>query len=267
MTTERHTVTLLRDGYGDPPWLDTAISWTLLERTAAGVSPETFRLYRPARVLAFGPSDRVTPGYDEARAAASAAGYAPVERLAGGRAAVFHEDTIAFGWTAPDSQARLNIRPRFEFLAELLREALERVGLDARVGAVPGEYCPGDYSVNAGGRTKIIGIGQRVFPTAAHTGGVIVVGGSDRIREVLVPVYAALGLDWDPASVGSVRDEDPSLTWDDVAASVLGVLARHFDVREATIDPAIVAGAEESGFGSRRVTEDEGHSKTAIMLD
>ena len=39
-----------------PPWLDTAVSWALLERTAAGTASETLRLCRPARIVAFGPA-------------------------------------------------------------------------------------------------------------------------------------------------------------------------------------------------------------------
>ena len=38
-------------------------------------------------------------------------------------------------------------------MSGLVRDALSRVGVaDPRVGEVPGEYCPGAYSVNARGR-------------------------------------------------------------------------------------------------------------------
>ena len=80
--------------------------------------------------------------------------------------------------------------------------------MDARVGEVPGEYCPGEYSVNAARpAASSSGIGQRVIKGAAHIGGVIVVAGRERVRDVLVPVYEALGLEWDPATAGSVEDE------------------------------------------------------------
>ena len=56
-----------------------------------------------------------------------------------------------------------------------MRTALCSLGVDARIGEVAGEYCPGKYSVNARGATKIMGVGQRLARHAAHVGGVIVV--------------------------------------------------------------------------------------------
>ena len=56
-----------------------------------------------------------------------------------------------------------------------MERALQRLGVDARVGEVPREYCPGDYCVNARGQTKLAGIGQRLIKGAWHIGGVIVV--------------------------------------------------------------------------------------------
>ncbi|MEX2446186.1 MAG: lipoate--protein ligase family protein [Dehalococcoidia bacterium] len=228
-----------RDAPAGPPWLQTAISWRLLERTSAGVEGETLRLYRPARILAFGPTDRLSDGYEAARAAAREHGFAPLERLAGGRAAVFHEETVAFAWTVPAAQARLGIRARFEQMSELLAEALRSLGVDARVGAVPGEYCPGDYSVNAGGRTKLIGIGQRVLRDAAHVGGVIVVDGASDVRDVLVPVNEALGIDWDPATAGSVRDVAPAVTWDGVVDAVLAAAGVRWPLEPAEVSEAL----------------------------
>src|SRR5436190_327614 len=84
---------------------------------------------------------------------------------------------------------------------------LRTLGVDARVGEIPGEYCPGAYSVNARGATKLAGIGQRMIRGAAHMGGVVVATGADQIADVLVPVYEALELDWDPATSGSVAKE------------------------------------------------------------
>lgn len=168
--------------------MDTALSHATLRLVAKGQTPETLRLHRPAAVVAFGPRDRVAPGFADAVAAARAHGFASVERLAGGRAAVFHAGTIAFSWAIPDPRAREGIRPRFDALAEIVVEAVRALGVDARIGEVPGEYCPGEHSVNARGRTKLMGVGQRIIDGAAHVGGVIVVTDADRIRDVLTPV-------------------------------------------------------------------------------
>jgi octanoyl-[GcvH]:protein N-octanoyltransferase len=229
---ERRTVRLVRAGYPDPPELDTAVSRATLQRVAQGSLPESLRLHRPGPIVAFGPRDRVEPGFAEAVAAARSHGFAAVERLAGGRAAVFHEGTIAFSWAIPDSSARERIRPRFELLADIMVEAIRSLGIDARVGEVPGEYCPGEHSVNARGRRKLMGVGQRVVAGAAHVGGVIVVSGTDRVRQVLLPVYAALGLDWEPATVGSLEDEVPGLTWESAQGAVVDAFDRRFDLIE-----------------------------------
>lgn len=194
-------------------------------------------------MVAFGPADLVAPGYPAAVAACRAGGFAPIARLAGGRAAIFHERTLGFAWAIPDPAPIDGIHARFRAIAEIVAAAFQRLGVDARIGEVPGEYCPGAYSVNAGGRVKLMGAGQRITGGAAHVGGVIVVGDSRRIRDVLVPVYAALGLDWDPATTGSLEDEVGPVDLDAVAGVVLDEFARRHDLMPGTISDEVLAGA------------------------
>lgn len=228
----KETIRLIRER-GNRPSLNTALSHALLRRASVGLEPETLRLYRPKRVVAFGPLDRLAPGYADAVAAAEARGFASVQRLSGGRAAVFHEHTIAFAWIVPDPDPRLRIRERFEELAGIMAAAFRSLGVDARIGEVPGEYCPGEHSVNARGRTKLMGVGQRVVARAAHVGGVAVVGGSGLIRDVLVPVYQHLGLSWDPATAGSLEDEVGPMAWADAERAVLAEFERRYRLAEA----------------------------------
>ncbi len=148
-------------------------------------------------------------------------------RLAGGRAAVFHEGTLELAHAVPDPDPRRGIQARFEESAELITRALRRLGVDARVGEVPGEYCPGRFSVNAAGARKLAGIGQRVIAGGAHVGTVIVAEDGASVRRVLEPVYAALRLDWDPATVGAV--EHP---WDAVRDAVLAEYAERYELVE-----------------------------------
>jgi len=227
-------IELLEDPVPGEPALDTAVSRALLEAVAAGSRPETLRLYRPDDVLAFSGIDAASPGFREAVAAARAAGFAPALRLAGGRAAVFHSETLAFAWAIPVRELRAGIEERFDALAAIVVAALRRLGVDARVGEVPGEYCPGAHSVNARGHVKLMGVGQRVVRGAAHVGGVIVVRGSERVRAVLGPVYAALGLAFDPATAGAVEDEVAGVGRAEVGAALLAELAgRGFAVAPA----------------------------------
>lgn len=221
------TIQLLRQGFPDRPAFDSAVSRALLEAAAAGSAPETFRLFVPGRVLAFGSRDAGHPAYPEAVAAAREEGFTPLERLAGGRAAVFHEGTLAFAWAIPDPEPRRSIRAHFEEMAAVVVAALAALGVDARVGEVPGEYCPGAHSVSAAGRRKLMGVGQRLVAGAAHIGGVVVVDRADLVNRALLPVYRCLGYQWDPAATGSVAEEVPA-TVDTVAEALAGALAaRH----------------------------------------
>jgi len=233
----RRAVRLLRESFPASPALDTAVSHALLRRVSGGLEPETLRLHRPGSIVAFGPKDRLSTGYPIALAAAQAQGFSAVERLAGGSAAVFHQQTIALAWILPDPSPRLHITARFQEAARIVAAALRSLGVDARIGEIPGEYCPGAHSVNARGAKKLMGVGQRLLQHAAHVGAVVVVGGSDRIRRVLVPVYQALGLEWDPATAGSIQDEVPGVAWGQAERAILDHFAASYDLQESSLTP------------------------------
>jgi lipoate-protein ligase A len=232
---------VLFDGFPDDTALDTAVSRATMRRVAAGDLPETLRLARPARVVAFAKRDVLAPGYARAVAAGRGAGFGSIVRLAGGRAAVFHEGTLELAHAVPDPDPRGGIHTRFEATAELLAGALRRLGVDARVGEVPGEYCPGRWSVNAGGARKLAGIGQRVISGGAHVGTVLVAEDAAAVRRVLEAVYAALELDWDPATVGAVAEEAPGAGWDAVRGAVLDAYAERFELVEDELDAETLA--------------------------
>jgi octanoyl-[GcvH]:protein N-octanoyltransferase len=228
---------LLEDSFADDPALDAAVSRALMFRVAAGELPETLRIARPGTTVAFAKRDAVADGYDEAVRAAGEHGFEATLRLAGGRAAVFHDGTMEIGHAVPDEDPRAGIHDRFRHTAARLARALESLGIDARVGEVAGEYCPGRYSVNARGAAKLGGIGQRVVGGGSHTGVVLAVEGEDRINSVLQPVYAALSLDWEPAASGSVKTEAAGATWDAVHDAIVAEYAREYDLVEGAVDP------------------------------
>lgn len=235
---------LVRDEFSDKPALDTAVSRALLLRASDGEVAETFRLHTPGDVVAFGKRDTLEPGYVAAVMATRREGFAPIERLAGGRAAVFTTGTLAFAWTVPDPDPRTGIYPRFRELAAIMVAAFERLGVTAEIGELPGEYCPGDFSVHHDGAIKLMGVGQRLARNAAHVGGVVVVEGSDRVRNVLVDVYAALGLAWDPATAGSLRDVRPDITMERAADAIVAELASRRSLTPGAIDGETLALAE-----------------------
>ena len=242
-----HVVT---EAFTDDPALDVAVSRALMQRVAAGELPETLRVARPGAMVAFAKQDAVARGYAAAVRAARGGGFEAVLRLAGGRAAVFHEETIALAHAVPHPDPRAGIYSRFEWTAGLIARALQRLGVDARVGEVPGEYCPGGYSVNARGAVKLAGIGQRVIAAGSHLGGVVVVGDGRRIRDVLVPVYDALELEWDPATVGAVGDEvnhTGSSPWTAVRDALIAEYAREYELVEAKLDSETIELARRLG--------------------
>jgi octanoyl-[GcvH]:protein N-octanoyltransferase len=230
------------DDVVDPAW-DSAVSRALMLRVAGGELPETVRVSRPGRAVVFGKRDVVSEGYADAVEAARAGGFEAVERLGGGRAAVFHEGTLHFGHAVRSGEPGL-IMQRFEETAERAARALGRLGIDARVGEVAGEYCRGEHSVNARGTKKLVGLGQRVVKGGSYVGGVLVVSGAERIREVLLPVYEALGLEWAPQTTGAVEDERPDLGWEDVRAAIEAEYAALYDLEPAELDGETLALAE-----------------------
>lgn len=227
---------LLTDSFADDPALDTAVSRAVMLRVASGELSETLRISRPGAIVAFGKRDAVSPGYEAAVRAAREGGFEAIERLAGGRAAVFHEHTIAFAHAVADEDPRSRVHERFELAAHLMARAFRRLGIDARVGEVAGEYCPGSHSVNARGERKLMGVGQRLARGGVHLGGVVVVDGAELVRDILVPVYDALGLAWTPDTTGSVAAEEPGTTWDHVTGAILAEYRELYDLEPAELD-------------------------------
>ncbi|MDQ3608632.1 MAG: hypothetical protein M3459_07010, partial [Actinomycetota bacterium] len=163
--------------------------------------------------------------------------FAAVMRVGGGRAAAAHEGALVFGLAAPIAE---DTTRRFDTMAGVLRRALARVGVDAQRGALPGEYCPGAWSLHAGG-VKLAGIAQRVRRSAAWTEGVLLVSDADRVRNALIPVHEALGLAWEPSTVGAVEDLVPGIDWHDVGAALRAELAAEHELVEAATDQAALA--------------------------
>jgi lipoate-protein ligase A len=247
--SDKSRLSLIREGFPDRPVYGTGVSEAVLRRVAAGELGATVRIHRPARELAFSKQDRAAPGFERAVRAARAAGFEPVVRLAGGRAAAFHEGTLAIAWASPAERPVEGTRDRFELAAGLIAAALRDLGVDARVGEIPGEYCPGAWSVNAAGRTKLAGIGQRLISGGAHIGAVVVVTGSALLRSALEPAYDALELDWKPATTGAVEDEVSGATLDEVERSIVDRLGLSFDLVGAELDPETLALGEELASG------------------
>lgn len=161
------------------------------------------RIYRPRPTAAFAPRDAALAGHGAALAALAARGFAAVERRTGGQLAIYDENALVIDLVAPHAEPRHHVLERFGGFAAAVAAALCDLGIDARVGAVPGEYCPGDYSVNAQGRVKLAGIAQRVGRGGYHLGAVISVQPAGAVRDAVAEAYALLGMPFDAASFGA----------------------------------------------------------------
>jgi lipoate-protein ligase A len=244
MTTREHntmpqaaggprTLTIVRQEKSLGAAADLDVALELLQKVRAGEVGPTVRLYRPAPTVAFGQRDTRLPGFEAAAQACRELGFEPLVRKAGGRAAAYHEGSLVIDHLEPHTDAIAGAKGRFSFFGELLAQALRGAGVDAAVGEIPGEYCPGEFSVHGqdpelpGHRVKLIGTAQRVVSGGWLFSSVIVVENSAPIRRVLEASYAALGLDWDPATAGAVNDLVPDLDVDAIEAAVIDSYASY----------------------------------------
>ncbi len=136
---------------------------------------------------------------------------------------------------------------RYEATAATVATALRALGVDARVGAVAGEYCPGDFSVNARGTRKLSGTAQRVIRGGAYVGTVLVVRDATRVAGAVGELYAALGLDVQPDTTGAVEDEVAGVTLEAVEGALVDAYAARFGALERSqLDPRTLAAAEHA---------------------
>ncbi len=200
----------------------------VLARLAAtsGGDPGMVSLTTATPTAAFSRRDTLLPRFGAARDAVAALGFAPVVRPVGGHLAVYDAGSLVLHVAGPHPEPRTDIQARFVALGEALADTLRELGVDARLGAVPGEYCDGKYSVNAGGVTKLVGTGQRIVRGGFLFSAVVMVQAGPAITDALRAAYALLGLELDPASVGGVADAVPGLTRDEVGRHLLESLTR-----------------------------------------
>jgi octanoyl-[GcvH]:protein N-octanoyltransferase len=238
------SVDLLEGSAGADPAFDVALAHALLELVAAGRRGPALRCYRPRAAVAFGRRDTFLPGFPAAAAAARRHGFIPLIRGTGGRAAAYDEGCLVLDEIMPAADSMTGIQDRFAAEAERQAGALRRLGIDARVGQVPGEYCPGEFSVNARGATKLIGAAQRIIRGAWLLSTVVVVHPVGDLRAVLEDVYAELGLEWDPATTGSIAEEAPGVRVEQVRDALLAQYAPPDGFSRASVGPADLARAE-----------------------
>ncbi|MEU4602543.1 lipoate--protein ligase [Kribbella sp. NPDC023972] len=209
-------------GAVDDAAVELAVGHALVRRVSDGELTEALRVYRPTRpVVVFGRRDTRLKGFPAAVGAARAAGFEPLVRAVGGRPVAYTTEALVVDHVKHEKLAPEGMETRFKEFGLMYADVLQALGIDARVGAVPGEYCPGAQSVNARGVVKLVGTGQRVVRNGWLFSALVVVGDDARLRPLLSDVYRHLELPFDPASVGSLSTEVPGLMVDNVERQLL----------------------------------------------
>ena len=205
-------IRLAPDSEVSTPQRDMELSTQLLADLARPEVAGRLRVHRPQPTAAFSRLDTLAAGFPDAERAARSHGFEPVVRPAGGRLAAYHQGALVLDLVARHPAARDELRTRFAVLGQCFVDALQALGVPARVGAVPGEYCPGEFSVNAACATKLVGTAQRLTRHGYLLSAVLLVSDPEPVRAVLTDTYALLGLAWQPGTVGCVTDYVPGVT-------------------------------------------------------
>lgn len=189
------------------------------------------RIYRPQRTVALTSRDISTDGYNSALIQAEKLGFTPVVRSPGGRAVAYHEECLVFEVLSHDPNPHQLINERFEAIGEVFVESFDRLGISAKLGQVPREFCPGKYSVISQ-NVKLVGTAQRIALGGWLIGASVIVRNAAPVREVLNNVYRALELDMDPSTIGSLDEIDSAISVDDLTNSLITTLKEHFQIMD-----------------------------------
>ncbi|MFM1992539.1 MAG: hypothetical protein RL600_367 [Actinomycetota bacterium] len=242
MTTTSMKTTLIRGGSGAIDWglersADLTASTRLISMVAA--NPELgriVRIYRPAPTVAFSGLERRLPGFQDAVGEAAAFAFEPVIRPAGGRMVAVDQDWVILDIITPELEKTFSHREVYLEFGEVLVNVLRELGIDANLGPVAGEYCPGDYSINARGKIKLVGTAQRVQRGARLFSACIPISISYSVAALFERVNAELGLDWNPETLGGLDEEAPQITAEVLEDKLIAAFAPEVDGFESLTD-------------------------------
>jgi lipoate-protein ligase A len=234
--------TLIRGGSGAIDWglersADLTASTRLISMVAA--NPELgriVRIYRPAPTVAFSGLERRLPGFQDAVGEAAAFAFEPVIRPAGGRMVAVDQDWVILDIITPELEKTFSHREVYLEFGEVLVNVLRELGIDANLGPVAGEYCPGDYSINARGKIKLVGTAQRVQRGARLFSACIPISISYSVAALFERVNAELGLDWNPETLGGLDEEAPQITAEVLEDKLIAAFAPEVDGFESLTD-------------------------------
>lgn len=179
------------------------------------------RFRRPQPTAAFSSQDTSHPNYQRAKEQALANGFTPIERGTGGRLSIFDEGALALTLIAPHSNPHEHTMRRYELFAGAIVGAISNLGIDARIGELPNEYCPGKFSINAQGRFKLVGVAQRMNRRGYQMGAIIAIERSDRACSAITDAYRTMALSFDPNTYGAISDLRVGLDYHEICQALV----------------------------------------------
>ncbi|WP_143116105.1 lipoate--protein ligase family protein [Lentzea xinjiangensis] len=223
----------------------------LLLRAPARRWSQLVHVYVPhGPTVAFSARDLRSPGIAAATELARSAGFEAVVRSPGGRMVAYDDGAVVIDHLDSASDLRRAGRSTFAGNAREHARVLRSLGdVDARVGEVAGEYCPGEFSINVGGVTKVVGSAQRVTATGSLFSTVVQVVVSERVRAVLTGVSDALGYDLRQSSIGGLADHVPALTAEDVATAFAADYRDRLGLTDGQVPAGVLAHASTATPG------------------
>lgn len=236
---------------GQPAAVQSAISElampAVLLRTAKASWSELVHVYVPhGPTVAFSSRDLRRPGILAATAIARDAGFAAVVRSPGGQMVAYDSQAVVIDHLNRMSDLRQAGASMFADNAARHAAVLRGLGdIDVRIGAVEGEYCPGEYSLNVGGLAKVVGSAQRVTGSGSLFSTVVQVAVSDQARAVIEAVSAALGYELRTDSIAGLAEFAPALTADHVADALAADYRQRLGLTEGDLpelDPGLPHG-------------------------
>ena len=213
-------------------------TWVKQQLTGLRIGDQgILRFRRPRPTAAFSPQDTTHPDYEQVKEQARARGFEPIERGTGGRLTLFDENALGITIIAPHAEPHQHILKRYEILSAAIATALHKLGIDARVGELPNEYCPGKYSINAEGRVKLVGIAQRMNRRCIQMGAIIAVERSETACVAIAEAYSAMGLPFDPKTYGAITEFVPSKSYCDLSSFIINSVMSQFDPQSRDQNP------------------------------
>jgi octanoyl-[GcvH]:protein N-octanoyltransferase len=184
--------------------------------TAVAESVHVYTARNPT--VAFSARDLRSPGIAAATQIARAAGFACAVRSPGGRMVAYDSGAVIIDHVTHVAGQGTTSAASFAENATNHVRVLRSLGdIDARVGEVESEYCPGEFSINVAGTAKVLGSAQRIAAGAALFSTVVQVEMSESVRQVLIAVSAALGYPLRTTSIAGLTDFAAGLTSSQVA--------------------------------------------------